>query len=238
VHALVSERAPAGGTPLLVIHGLGMSSRYLVPTLEVLAETHRVYAPDLPGCGHSERPAQPQHLHELADAVVSWMAALGITAPVLVGHSVGAQVAAHVAARHPDRISGLLMASPTGDPATRRWHQAAALLGDARRESPGLIPIAARDYLRAGPVRMWRTFRLSRQDDTLELLQGVRHRCLVVRGGDDEVVTGDWARAVADASQAERLVTIPEAPHGLPFSAAPSFAATIRAFASSSPTSA
>lgn len=89
------------------------------------------------------------------------------------------------------------------------------------------------DYLRADPLRAWRRFRWSRQDDAVEMLQRVQHQCLVVRGGHDPVVSPEWAQALADAARSDRLVTIPAAPHGLPFSAAPSLAATIDAFLSS-----
>ena len=77
---------------------------------------------------------------------------------------------------------------------------------------------------------MWRTFRSSRTDDTLERLRAVDHRCLVVRGGDDAVVSSAWVRAVASALRAPGPLTIPHAPHGLPFSAAAPLARAIDEF--------
>lgn len=229
VQAIASPGVPSPG-PVVVVHGLGMSSRYLTPTLEVLARDHEVYAPDLPGCGRSSRPDRPLPLGALAAAVVGWMDAVRIDRPVLIGHSIGCQVVAHLAELHPDRVAGLVLASPTGDPSTGRYRQAAALVADAAREAPRLIPVAALDYLRAGPIRMWHTFELSRRNDTIEQLRRLRQRCLVVRGGDDAVVSAAWGRAVSAAVGAEQLVTIPQAPHGLPFSAAPSLASAINEF--------
>jgi 2-hydroxy-6-oxonona-2,4-dienedioate hydrolase len=237
MHSLVStDTSPGDGYPLLFVHGLGMSSRYLTPTLDRLANAHRVHAPDLPGCGGSSRPDRPLDLRQMADAVVRWMDVADVGRSVVIGHSVGAQVAAHVAQRYPDRVDRLVLASPTGDPTSEAWHQAVKLLGGAVREAPRLIPLAVRDYVRAGPVRMWRTFGSTREPDPLEVFRVLQHRCLVVRGAHDKVVSARWGHAVADAARAGEVVTIPAAPHGLPFSAAPSLAATIHTFAVSAPT--
>jgi pimeloyl-ACP methyl ester carboxylesterase len=157
------------------------------------------------------------------------MAAVGIDRATLVGHSIGCQVVAHLAARHADRVSSLVLASPTGDPATSRWRQAALLLGDAVREAPRLVPIAVSDYVRAGPLRTWHTFGLARNDDMIERLRRLPQRCTVVRGGHDGVVSAEWTHLLAAAVRAEP-VTIPRAPHGLPFSAAPQLSAVIEDF--------
>lgn len=236
MHAIQS-RPPVTTRPqhVVVVHGLGLSSRYLLPTLELLAERHVVHAPDLPGCGRSSRSDRPLDQAELGEAVVGWMDAVGIDRAVLVGHSIGCQVVAHAAERHPDRASSVVLASPTGDPTTRRWRQAALLLAGAAREAPALVPLAVRDYLRAGPLRMWRTFGLARTGDVIERVQGLPQPCLVVRGSHDAVVSDDWTRTVVDAARAGLMVTIPEAPHGLPYSAAPQLTRVIDQFLARAP---
>lgn len=220
--AVVDGGVPRPGRPAVVlIHGLGMSGRSLVPTLRLLAPELTVLAPDLPGFGRSSRPARPLHLPELADALVDWMDAVALPRAALLGHSLGCQVALHVADRHPDRVVSLVLASPSRDPgAPSPWQQALRLVLDAPRESPGLLPIAISDYLRAGPRRMWLTLRESLSTDATDRLRRTVHPTLVVRGSRDTVVSDRWARSVTALLPAGRLVVLPGAPHGLPYSSA------------------
>jgi len=46
--------------PVVLVHGLGVSSRYMLPILVLLAPRYRVFAPDLPGFGHSTKPPHTQ----------------------------------------------------------------------------------------------------------------------------------------------------------------------------------
>jgi 2-hydroxy-6-oxonona-2,4-dienedioate hydrolase len=233
MHSVVAESVSVSGSAVLVlVHGLGMSSRYWVPTLELLARRFSVCAPDLPGCGRSSRPVRPLPPDQLAAALVGWMDVVGIGRAVFVGHSIGVQVVAHLAVGHPDRVDRLVLASPTGEPHTSRPQQARRLVADSFREPLALAPIAGRDYLRAGILRMWRTLGLMLEPDIEDrLLQLQQHRCLVVRGSQDGVARPAWTERVASTVGAEQLITIPGAPHGLPFSAAPQFSAIIGEFA-------
>jgi hypothetical protein len=74
---------------VFLIHGLIVSSRYMVPTAERLAPFCRVYAPDLPGYGKSYKPGKVLTLSELADALADWMDALEMANAHLVGNSFG-----------------------------------------------------------------------------------------------------------------------------------------------------
>jgi 2-hydroxy-6-oxonona-2,4-dienedioate hydrolase len=56
MHARISERGV--GPPVVLVHGLVVSSRYMVPLAEVLARWFDVYAPDLAGFGRSEKPSR------------------------------------------------------------------------------------------------------------------------------------------------------------------------------------
>src|ERR671910_2246631 len=55
-HTRLGDRPTEGRPPVVLVHGLVVSSRYMVPTLKRLAAYHRVYAPELPGFGEGEKP--------------------------------------------------------------------------------------------------------------------------------------------------------------------------------------
>ena len=160
MHARVSEGRAAGGPPVVLVHGLVVSGRYMVPLFDELAPFHDVYAPDLPGFGRSEGPARALDVVGLADALAAWMRAVGLRRAVLVGNSMGCQVIAWLALRHPGLVEKVALQGPTMDPGARSpLRQTWRLLLDTPRESPSLIAIEGLDLVRAGVGRSWRTFR-------------------------------------------------------------------------------
>src|SRR5436190_17974179 len=79
MHALVPEDPSAcPGPPVVLVHGLGVSGRYMLPTAVRLAGHLPTYVPDLPGFGQSARPARALDIPELADALAGWTRALGL----------------------------------------------------------------------------------------------------------------------------------------------------------------
>lgn len=102
------------GPPLVFIHG-AYGLRW-DPFLDLLAQTHTVYAPEHPGTSAGD-PDAIQALDDLWDLVLYYdelFDRLGLDAPALVGHSFGAMVAAEVAATHRRRTSALVLISPIG----------------------------------------------------------------------------------------------------------------------------
>ena len=76
VFARVSSEPGSGrSAPVVLVHGQVISSRYMVPTAELLAPEFRVFAPDLPGFGLSGKPKRVLTVPELADALTGWMKA-------------------------------------------------------------------------------------------------------------------------------------------------------------------
>ncbi|MCC6792889.1 MAG: alpha/beta fold hydrolase, partial [Thermomicrobiales bacterium] len=117
IFSRTAEIQPRNPTPpVLLIHGLSVSSRPFLPTLRALAPDVPGHALDLPGVGRSAKPRRPLDIPALANASADWMHATAIDRAVLVGHSMGAQVAVELAHRHPDRVLGVVLVSPTGDP--------------------------------------------------------------------------------------------------------------------------
>lgn len=79
VHARVSaDAAPSGSLPVVLVHGIGVASRFMVPVAELLAPYHPVYAPDLPGFGASGEPNRVLNVVELTDALAGWTRTIGL----------------------------------------------------------------------------------------------------------------------------------------------------------------
>lgn len=94
MHGRVSEGPATDGPPIVLVHGLVVSGRYMVPLLEELGRSHAVYAPDLPGFGRSEGPARALDVIGLSDALAAWMWSAGLSRAAFVGNSMGCQVIA------------------------------------------------------------------------------------------------------------------------------------------------
>jgi len=93
-------------TPIVHIHGFGISGRYLMPTARLLTDRAMNVVPDLPGYGISAKPQRPLSIPRLADAMVSIMDAVGVGKVVLVGNSMGCPISVELADRYTDRIEG------------------------------------------------------------------------------------------------------------------------------------
>jgi pimeloyl-ACP methyl ester carboxylesterase len=102
------------GQPLVLLHGLGLSSRSWQPVLDALEDRHDVVAIDLPGFGES--PPLPDGAAptptRLADAVESELDRLDLHTPALVGNSLGGWVALELARR--GRAARAVVISPSG----------------------------------------------------------------------------------------------------------------------------
>ncbi|MBI4310360.1 MAG: alpha/beta fold hydrolase [Chloroflexi bacterium] len=106
--------AAGSGPPVVLLHGLGATHVIWRPNAGPLAEQYAVYAPDFPGHGGSRTPGVRYSLAAGVRFVVTFMDALGLRRAVLVGSSMGGLVALAVAARHPEMVAGLALASPAG----------------------------------------------------------------------------------------------------------------------------
>ena len=90
----------ASGRPFVFLHGLTFDHRMWDPVLEALPGSHPAIAFDLPGHGGS--PALPHHnLEAVADAIHEAVLDACLTAPVVVGHSIGGPIASVYAIKYP-----------------------------------------------------------------------------------------------------------------------------------------
>jgi pimeloyl-ACP methyl ester carboxylesterase len=110
-----------GRSPVVLVHGLGLSGRYMLPTAELLARHFPVYLPDLPGFGDSDKPERALDVPELADALAAWLRAVGLGPAALLGNSFGCQIIADLAARHANLVERAVLQGPTTPADERSW---------------------------------------------------------------------------------------------------------------------
>jgi pimeloyl-ACP methyl ester carboxylesterase len=106
-----------GGDNVVLVQGLGLSSRFWFEQPELLLgdpeRPRRVLLLDNRGTGGSDKPRPPYRMAEMADDVVAAMDAAGMRRAVIVGISMGGMIAQHVALRHPNRVDGLVLLATT-----------------------------------------------------------------------------------------------------------------------------
>jgi pimeloyl-ACP methyl ester carboxylesterase len=110
------------GQPIVFVHGWLGSWRYWVPVMQDLSVEYRTYALDLWGFGDSSKDLDQYTVATYVEMLVAFMVELGIGEAPLVGHTLGAAIAAELAAKHPGRVSRVLAVSlpVTADGINRR----------------------------------------------------------------------------------------------------------------------
>ncbi len=99
------------GQPLILLHGgLGAGSMF-GPNLAALAKVRNVIAVDLQGHGRTPDIDRPLQLDYMADDIAALIKHLNIGRCDIMGYSMGAGVALHVAVRHPEVVNKLVVVS-------------------------------------------------------------------------------------------------------------------------------
>ena len=222
-----------GATPIVHIHGFGISGRYLMPTARLLTDRATNVVPDLPGYGISAKPPRPLPIARLADAMVSIMDAVGVGKVVLVGNSMGCPISVELADRYTDRIEGVVLVAPAGGINNQPLRRAVTQLAvDGVRESPRMARVAVPDYLRFGPINTLRLFGEMTRFPALERLLEIPVPTLAVLGNRDPLLPGH-DRVVEVAKEVPghvTVVTITGAAHAVNFSHPGELAHVIRSW--------
>jgi len=107
----ISCRTAGNGPDLVLLHGIGSGSGSWAHQFGALAGSFRITAWDMPGYGDSQRIDAPT-CGAYANALAALLTARAVRLTVLVGHSLGALIAAHFARHWPERVRGLILADP------------------------------------------------------------------------------------------------------------------------------
>ena len=221
VHARVSaEPVPPDAPVVVLVHGVAVSHRYLLPVARHLAPLARVYLPDLPGYGRSDKPPiRDLTVPNLADWLVAWMDAIGLERAHMLGNSFGCQILADLAVRYPERVERLVLQGPTMDPHARTAvRQVARWLATSlfERKSEGLVLL--RDLLDLGVRRLVGMVEIGLNDPIERKLPGVCMPTLVVRGSRDLIVPQRWAEEATALLPNGRLVVVEGGAHTINYS--------------------
>ncbi len=195
---------PADGPVVVLVHGLGGRAedwRQLAPYLTKAG--FRVYLPDLPGYGRSERPAGFSYsVSDQASVVVDYIKALGLKHVDLGGWSMGGWIVQIAANDHPELVRRLLIFDSAGLYMRPDWDtnlfmpKTAAELDQLEAlltPKPTPIPtFVARDVLRNSREHAWVIKRaldtmLTGSDTTDRLLPALKMPVLILWGAEDRI---------------------------------------------------
>ena len=213
----------SGGIPIVLLHGIGSNAQSFVPLMQEFEERFAALAWDAPGYGASQPLAVDwPDASDYAAALNQLLAHLRLSRCVLVGHSLGALVAARFALVSPSRVAALFLVSPalghgtekgsTLPPAVSARIQELDRLGEekfAAARAPGLIADAAsRPDVLQMVERAMAAVRRPGYDQAARLLAGgrlledaakVNVPTAVLVGAQDRITPPANARRVFDA---------------------------------------
>ena len=215
----------------MLLHGLGVSSRYFVPLARILADRWRAVAVDLPGWDGSDRPPSVLDIPGLAGELGAWLDAEELERVRILANSLGCQIAVDLAAREPERFERIVLIGPTVDPRYRTpLRHAPRFFVDAIREPPSLLPILVRDYLRFGLRRFVATAGAALRDRPEDKLPRIPSPTLVIKGQRDAFVSTDWVEEMVALLPRGELAVVPRAPHATHYAAPRSVATLVERF--------
>jgi len=188
----------------VLLHGLGLSHLSFSRLARVLAQHGSVLAPDLPGFGAAPGPRRRLDVDELTEALLQRLdvvapSAAGRAPLVVLGHSLGAEIAVEVARRRPHLVRALVLVGPVVDRiAASAFGQGRRLLLDMAAEPPSTGAMVTRDYVRGGLFSFMAGVRSMLRYDTVGRLGDVTVPVLVLRGAHDPVAPARWIAELAD----------------------------------------
>ena len=97
------------GPTVILLHGFAETSRMWRPVMPELAERFTVIAPDLPGIGDSDIPADGLDMKSAAIRIHDLAKSLGVQKAEVVGHDIGLMVAYAYAAQFPAEVTKLVL---------------------------------------------------------------------------------------------------------------------------------
>jgi pimeloyl-ACP methyl ester carboxylesterase len=226
-YAMVGE-----GRAVILVHAFPLDGRMWQDTAKGLAAKCRVITPDMRGFGESDLGGGQPSIADMADDVAVLMDNLGIAKATVGGLSMGGYVSLAFAARHRDRLEGLILAdtraAPDSDAARAGRADALALVEKQgvepylERQLAALLSPAASEEVK----NQVRALGRQKTDGVCAGIRALRDRpdrrselpsitcpTLVIVGTEDRISPPTEMAAIAHAISGSRLAEIPGAGH-------------------------
>lgn len=102
------------GKNLILLHGWRQDVSTWWGVVDSLKDEFKLWLVDMPGFGRSDLPKKPWTISDYADCITSFIQNRKISQPILLGHSLGGNVAIKLAAKHPNLIHKLILEDSSG----------------------------------------------------------------------------------------------------------------------------
>jgi pimeloyl-ACP methyl ester carboxylesterase len=110
VRVFYRRAGPADAPTLLCLHGFPSGSHQFRRLIDVLGSQFQIVAPDYPGFGHTEAPADFEYsFDELARVIEGFVDVVGLDRYVLYTFDFGGPIGLRLAERQPHRLAGLIV---------------------------------------------------------------------------------------------------------------------------------
>ncbi len=235
------------GPPVLVLPGITSPAiTWEFVTRELLLEVRPIVA-DLRGRGLSD-PGESYAIDDYAADAHALIGGLDLDRPIVLGHSLGARIAAALAVRHPGSAGPLILVDPPLSGPGRPPYpttldaflsqlaeaQAGTTAEAVAAHWPGWPPreheLRARWLATCDETAVSATHAGFESDDFLELWKALPEPALLVRGDRSPVVTQEGAEELRDLHPEIEIVSVPDAAHMIPWDNLPGFLDSIRGF--------
>jgi N-formylmaleamate deformylase len=233
--------------PLVLLHGLTGSGACWIPLARALQDEYDVVMPDARGHGTSSTPLNGYRYRNHASDVVGFIHALGLEAPVLLGHSMGGMTAAVMASQIATAIRGVILADPTfvSPQRQREIHESDVMeqhrrllsldKGDVLAQLRARHPHRSSEFIELIAEARMQT-RISAFDVLVpphpeyhELVSAIDVSILLVIG-DNGVVSLETARELQNLNPRLQVEQIQDCGHGLPYDQPDHFEGVCRFF--------
>lgn len=214
-YARVNTIGKTGVRPFVLVPGIGVASTYferLAPNLNSFGPVHAL---DLPGFGGVPHPNGALSISQYADLVGLVIDELGLDDPILVGHSMGTQVVADLAARRPE-LSTIVLIGPVVNPAERHVLRQGLRFAQAGLREPGRVKLLALGaYLMCGFRWFSRVLPKMMAYPIEDSLAKIQANTLLIRGEFDAVVPRDWLESASALLETSTAWEIEDAAHSV-----------------------
>jgi pimeloyl-ACP methyl ester carboxylesterase len=202
--------------------------------MDELARDYRTYALDLWGFGDSDKTREHYSIDGYVDLLTSFMDEMGIMRSPVVGHTLGAAIAAKMASRCPDRVSKVLAVSLplSADAINRKLLSAGPNEALARlfwhRQRP--YPEVEVGVAKAAENAIALSIQSVAQLNVRSVLEEVDVPLLTVYGDRDSVIDPAQADEMEENLYAARAIVLRQAAHFPMLDETPKFARLLRDF--------